>query len=172
MFTDKSSGCLRECALNSRDVDEAVDKVFKHSTCSLEGILAELKSKVDSNQSILITIRRQNIWKDSLTFYKMAMAEKNNLFRQLKVDFKEEEGVDCGALRVEFFQKCPAEGKKILFEDADGFKIPKKSSASLLSFKIFGMVIGHSIVQDGPRVHCFPEWCYTYISTGEFQSCA
>ena len=80
MFTDKSSGFLRECALNSRDVDEAVDKVLKHSTCSLEGILAELKSKVDSNQSILITIRRQSIWKDSLTFYKMAMAEKNNLF--------------------------------------------------------------------------------------------
>ena len=50
--------------------------------------------------------------------------------------------------------------------------IPKKTTASLMAFKALGTLLGHSIIQGGPGMHCFPEWVYEFLSTGDFCSTA
>ena len=54
--------------------------------------------------------------------------------------------MDCGALRVEFFQLCIQEAKKALLEEVDKSFIPKKTSTSLLAFKVLGVLIGLSLI--------------------------
>eukprot|EP00112_Aurelia_sp_Birch-Aquarium-sp1_P017872 Seg4188.3 transcript_id=Seg4188.3/GoldUCD/mRNA.D3Y31 product="hypothetical protein" protein_id=Seg4188.3/GoldUCD/D3Y31 len=44
--------------------------------------------------------------------------------------------------------------------------------ASLLVYKVFGVLVGHSLLQGGPRLHCLPEWCYHFLATGDFQATA
>ena len=37
---------------------------------------------------------------------------------------------------------------------------------------MLGVLIGHSLIQDGVGIHCFPEWAYNFLCTGDFQSAA
>lgn len=171
IFPDSSDELLRACANEHTHIREAVDAVLNYDT-SLSSILEEMKKRVDCDQPITFTVRRENMWRDCLSFYKVAMVEKRRLFRDLKIEFEGEDGVDCGALRLEFFQTAFDEAKKILLEEVGETMIPKKTSASLLAFKVLGTFLGHSILQDGHGMHCFPEWVFEFLSSGEFQSAA
>ena len=171
IFPDTSDELLRACANQHTHVREAVDAVLNCDT-SMSSIVEEMKKRIDSDQPITVTVRRENIWRDCLSFYKVAMVEKRRLFRDLKVEFEGEDGVDCGALRLEFFQVGFEEAKKVLLEEVGETMIPKKTSASLLAFKVLGTFLGHSILQDGHGMHCFPDWVFEFISSGDFQSAA
>ena len=171
IFPDTPDELLRQCANENSDIHGAVDAVLNGDK-SLSEIMDEVKKRIDFEQPIKITVQRERIWRDCLSFYKVAMVERRQLFRELKIEFKGEDGVDCGALKLEFFQIGFAEAKKVLLEDIGETMIPKKTSVSLLAFKVLGTFIGHSILQGGPGIQCFPGWVFAFISTGEFQASA
>lgn len=64
------------------------------------------------------------------------------------------------------------EAAKALLEEVGDTMIPKKTTASLMAFKALGTLVGHSILQGGPGMHCFPEWVYEFLSTGDFCAAA
>lgn len=51
---------------------------------------------------LFITVSRENIYKDSLEIFKKIRYE--NVHKQLRITFKNEEGVDSGGIRKEYFQ--------------------------------------------------------------------
>ena len=171
IFPNRPERALRECASHSDSVESAVAAMLDRDQ-PIDSIMEELQERVDRAHPVPITVRRENVWRDSLAFYKIAMVEKNKLFRELKVEFAGEDGVDCGALKVEYFRICIEAALNSLFEDVDDSKIPKKTSASLLAYKVFGMLAAHSLLQGGPGLHCLPEWCYHFLATGDFQATA
>lgn len=172
MFADKPVDLLRQYAYDSENSEQAIEKILDTQDVTLKSILEDLTKRVDSDSSTNITISRERIWRDCLSFYKVSFVDKFRLFRELKVEFLGEDGVDCGALKLEFFQVSLEAAKKSLLEAAEDCMIPKKTSASHLAYKVLGALIGHSVLQSGPGICCFPEWCYHYLCTGDFQSTA
>ena len=94
------------------------------------------------------------------------MAKKSNLFQKLVVEFEGEEGIDVGALTVEYFKKLFEIVRRDLFETVkyETFLIPKRSGGNLALFKIFGIAIRHSLLQGGRPFPYLHPWCYTVIT--------
>ena len=87
------------------------------------------------------------------------------LEKPLSVEFANEEGVDGGALKRKFFSKFFEVIGKDMFEEApNGDLIPKRSGGNLQLFKIVGVAIGHSILQEGPVFQGLAPWCYALIA--------
>lgn len=97
-----------------------------------------------------ITVSRDSIWLDSLKYYKRKVGDPSGLAKNLEVTFKDEEGLDGGAMRNEFFQLLMAEAQKKLFEGDEWRLVPVKDSSKLFLFRILGMIIVHVILQGGP----------------------
>lgn len=55
----------------------------------------------------------------ALRFYKIAIKETAKLWQPLAIIFQEEEGLDAGALKTEFFELLFKEIQKRLFEGRD-----------------------------------------------------
>lgn len=51
-----------------------------------------------------VTISRHSLWVDSLRYYKPKVSDPAGMARNLEITFKEEEGLDGGAMKYEFFQ--------------------------------------------------------------------
>ena len=112
----------------------------------------------------VIHIEREHLWKGGLTFYKQCIAQPEKLGKNLVVDFVGEEGVDCGAIRSEFFTALLKEMNRRLFEGQTFRRIPKKSWGS--NHIIAGMIIGHSLIQGGPSFAALSPSVYQFLTTG------
>ena len=106
---------------------------------------------------------RENIWREGLGFYKMAIVKPEYLFKSFHLVYEGELGIDAGALRIEFFTKFFQQARKELFEEVNSHVIPKRSGGNLVIFKIIGLVIAHSIFQDGPPFSSLAPWCYSVL---------
>ena len=114
----------------------------------------------------VLKIKREDIWRDAVRFYKISMAKKSNLFQKFVVEFEGEGGIDVGALTVEYFTKLFEIVRRDLFETvkSETFLIPKRSSDNLTLFKILGIAIPHSLLQGGPTFPYLHPWCYAVIT--------
>ncbi|PFX24444.1 hypothetical protein AWC38_SpisGene10962 [Stylophora pistillata] len=121
---------------------------------------------IDDQRPIYLEVHRSAIWKRALTFYKQAMGEPYKLKQRLSIGFDGEEGIDAGALRVEFFCEVLQEMNKRLFEGDECHRVPKKTFHGGTNYAIAGMMIGHSLLQNGPAFPCMPKAIYSYITTG------
>ena len=94
------------------------------------------------------------------------MAKKSNLFQILVVEFEGAEGIDVGALTVEYFAKFFEIFRTTLFEivKSDTFLIAKSSGGNLTLFKILGIAIGHSLLQGGFPFPYLHPWFYAMIT--------
>ena len=94
------------------------------------------------------------------------MAKKSNLFQELVVEFEEEEGIDVGALTVEYFTKLFEIVRRDRFETVKSgtFLIPKRSGGYLTLFKILGITVVHSLLQGGPPFPYLHPWCHAMIT--------
>ena len=71
------------------------------------------------------------------------------------ISFKGEEGLDGGAMMVEFFNLAIEEGIKRLSEGDSLNLVPVKDATKLLLFRIVGTMLIHVVLQGGP-VNMFP----------------
>ena len=63
-----------------------------------------------------LEIDRDALWSDAIKFYKKALNSPSKLCKDLSVTFKDEDGLDGGALKVEFFNLVLKEMKNRLFQ--------------------------------------------------------
>ena len=86
----------------------------------------------------------------ALRFYKTGIKEAEKLWQPLAIIFQEEEGLDAGALKTEFFELLLKEIQKRLFEGRDESKVPLRDSSKAFLLKLAGVAISHSIIQNIP----------------------
>ena len=166
MFPDASSSKLDSVMETAISWEDAVDLLTsKDPDSGRELIKSFISAKLVTTKHKLLEIERGEIWREALCFYKIAMVDKSIIFNKLVVEFCNEPGVDAGAC-VEYFTKFFDVVKKELFEvtPLDMFLIPKRSGGNLTLFKIFGIAVGHSLIQGGPPFPYFPAWCYAMIA--------
>lgn len=166
LFPNKSNFEVEIVLNNASSWDEAVDMMTPASTSIKDVIKCFVKEKKNKNQHTILPVNRDTLWRDVIRFYKISMMDTSVLFKKLIIQFTNEEGVDAGALTVEFFNKFFEIAKKELFEAVPSGKyfLPKRSGGNLTLFKMIGVAIGHSILNGGPTFPCFPEWCYAILS--------
>ena len=89
----------------------------------------------------------------------------NKLRKQLVVSFSEtgEIGADSGALRKEFFEDSLKEMNVRLFDGEEYTRIPKKDYNLDVHFEMAGMLVAHSLLQEGPGFPCTSEAVYDYM---------
>ena len=113
MIPNATTKAISEALSASHTYEEAViqlsakseeKKKFKSSE---EVISAYKERNLAKNDSSFYTIKitRDNLWRDAIRFYKVSMANKELLLKRPSVEFKGEDGIDAGALSVEFFSK-------------------------------------------------------------------
>ena len=98
---------------------------------------------------------REELWVDTLKFYKRRLDNNICLGKQLGISFKGEEGLDGGAIMVEFFNLAIEDGIKCLFEGDSLNLVPVKDAIKLLLFRIVGTMFVHVVLQGVP-VDMFP----------------
>ena len=91
--------------------------------------------KIDGKERLPIA-DRTTLFKECLTFYKIAIADKSMLRKEFTVEFSQELGMDAGAVKVEKFVSFFKQALRKMFEVVDGFGyMPKKKNGSPLLFK-------------------------------------
>ena len=159
---------IDETLLASPNINEAINSLTtireteSVSLSSHHDIVIDYRENIlKINQVCSLEVKRCNIWKDALTFYKANIGNLVKLQQPLNVTFTGENGIDAGALKAEFFTKIFEIARRELFEHPDQMpwcEMPKRSGGNLQIFKIFGVILAHSLLQEGPYFNCFAPW--------------
>ena len=145
MFPDISANRIENILVSAKSWEEAVDiLVTNHPESGPAVIQSFVDRNLDAINTKVLKIKREDIWRDAVRFYKVSMAKKSNLFQKLVVEFEGEEGIDVGALIVEYYTKLFGIVRRDLFETvkSETFLIPKRSGGNVTRFKILGIAIG------------------------------
>ena len=137
MFPVISAKRIKDALVSANSWEEAVDiLVTNHPESGSAVIQSFVYRNLDTVNIKVLKIKREDIWRDAVRFYEIAMAKKTNLFQKLVVEFEGEEGIDVGALTVEYFTKFFETVRRDLFETvkSETFLIPKRSGGKLTLF--------------------------------------
>ena len=131
---------------------------------------------LDQSSEYILSINRstpEHFWLGVTSFYKGAIARPQKLKRLLVVNFIDsgELGSDAGALRKEFFEDALQQVNGQLFEGEDDRRVSKKDIGLELLFEVARMVVGHSILQDGPALPCLSAAVFDYLTHCDANLC-
>lgn len=131
---------------------------------------------LDQSSEYILSINRstpEHFWLGVTSFYKGAIARPQKLKRLLVVNFIDsgELGSDAGALRKEFFEDALQQVNCQLFEGEDDRRVPKKDIGLELLFEVAGMIVGHSILQNGPALPCLSAAVFEYLTHCDANLC-
>lgn len=62
------------------------------------------KKVIDFDRDVHLFVAREDIWRSAKPFYKTALHSPSRLRQNLCVQFEGEEGIDAGALKIDFFE--------------------------------------------------------------------
>ena len=153
------------------------------SSCKEENFLSTSSLLVSHSLDVLenfseynITIDRSNdelFWAGLTAFYKGAISNPEKLKKKLVVTFigTGEIGSDCGSLRNEFFEDGLRLVNTKLFEGEDLRRVPKKDLSLEVLFEVAGMLITHSIIQDGPAFPCLCPYVFDFLIYQDMEQC-
>ena len=156
LFPDTEMEDLEEVALQSASMDEAagivLDKLStdQNENLSLEELIDSFVKKNSlgySSDDEHLALDRESFWMDIMKFYKKSISKPDVLKRELSISFKDEDGLDGGAMKVEFFSLALQEVKKRLFEGKEPNLIPIKDVTKGVLFQLAGVIISHSVSQ-------------------------
>ena len=132
---------------------------------TLPSVLAELAEKmIDKEDDFGITMARSCIYNKAKQFYKAALHSPANLRRNLVVAFHGEEGLDVGALRMDFFSATLRGICDELFEGRENRLLPRSYWGSENAFEIAGAAVAHSILSGGPGFSCLHPAVYSQLA--------
>ena len=103
-----------------------------------------------------MSVSRDALWLDMLRYYKRKVQDTNALAKTFEVSFKGEEGLDGGALKIEFFNLAWDEVKQRLFSGNPPSLLPIKDIKKLFLFQLAGTLLVHTVMQNGPTT-AFPK---------------
>ena len=168
MFPNLPVEVIDDTISSTSNWEEAVDALTdRKSMTGAEVVQAFVDKNLKVNTENILEVNREDIWRECLTFYKIASVDKTILFQRLRIIFKNEIGVDVGALCIEFFTKFFSCVRNELFESvsSEKFLIPKRSGGNLTFFKLFGISLGHSLLQGGSPFPYLHPWCYCLLTS-------
>ena len=142
---------------------EKTRKKQKLDELTLAEVLQKLVTNVKESEYTL-TIDRDEVWRGALSFYKKALYDKEKLWQSLSIIFKEEEGLDAGAMRAEFFELLLKEIQLHLFEGPQESQLPVRESSKAFLLKLAGVAISHSIIQRGPAFSSLSPAIYLHLA--------
>ena len=138
-------------------------------TC-IKDSLNRYQQYVDTERCKIIDVDRSMLWKTALVYYKST--PKDHLYRKLNVMFEGlEDAVDAGALRLEFFGDLLRAVDKNLFEGKQNRRVPLYSWENVYLIKMAGIMVAHSLMQNGPGMPCLAPYVYEFVVCGE-KECA
>lgn len=109
-------------------------------------------------------------WEDAVTFYK---SSRFDISKQIRVRINDQPVIDVGGVRAQLYSTVYgvfAQNEKITLFDGNVRYLRPHCSAEARSsglFKILGMMIGHSIMQDGIGFPYISPVCYWYVAGKE-----
>ncbi|XP_061885695.1 uncharacterized protein LOC133636068 isoform X2 [Entelurus aequoreus] len=135
---------------------------------SIADIIQSIADKVDPATTFHICIMRDQMLERGMKLWQRQ--NKSSPKNLLAVSFIGEAGIDSGALRKEFLTEMLAGIERRFFEGGIDGKVPKYSMTDFekYNFKTIGEIFAVSLAQGGPPPNFLMQWCYSYISTGEF----
>ena len=117
----------------------------------------------DDHSTITEEICKSTSPKSAKTLLKDLIHVPEELKYELRVDFINEDRIDAGALRREFFELLLKQLIANMFEGHENRRIPKKDSSLEQMFHTAGIIIAHSILQGGPGFPCLCPAAYHYL---------
>lgn len=91
------------------------------------------------------------------------MKNPGQLRREVRIEFKGEEGVDAGGVRNEFYAMLIRELDEKLFEGSINNRLTKRDSNLQRMFETAGVIMAHSVLQGGPGFPCLCPAAFSYI---------
>ena len=170
MSPSTSSGHVSTSGLGS----SAKDPIVVDEGLTLACLLRSHAEKTMGGNEYSLTVDRASedkLWQAAMAFYKAAKSKPSKLRRELVVDFVGEVGVDAGALKKEFYEAVIVQANQRLFEGEEDRRVPKKDWGLELMFEMCGMLVGHSILQEGPGLPCLSPCMFDYMVSEEMDLC-
>ena len=154
-LTDSEMEELEEVSLQSASLDEAAELMLnklgndEDEATSVEDLVETFakRNSLESGEDEFVIVDRESFWIDVIRFYKKAIGKSELLERELSVSFKNEDGLDGGAMKIEFLSLALQEVKNRLFEGNEANLIPIKDATKDLLFQLAAMIISHSLSQ-------------------------
>lgn len=141
------------------------------SAVTLKDALRTYQKGLDTERCKTIDVDRTKLWKTAQVLYKST--PKEHLYRQLNVMFEGlEDAVDAGALRLEFFGDLLRSINNTLFEGKPDHRVPLYSWENIYLMKMAGIMVSHSILQNGPGMPCLAPYVYEFIIWGDKEHAA
>ena len=131
-------------------------------------------TNVDEHAEYSLTVdrtSRESLWRSVVGLYKSALLRPKKLRKRLVVSFEGEAGADAGSLRKEFFEDSIKEANLRLFEGDDKNRVPKKEWSLEGIFEVAGMLVAHSLLQDGPGLPCLCPAIFQYLVSDNPSDC-
>ncbi|CAB4011500.1 E3 ubiquitin- ligase, partial [Paramuricea clavata] len=149
----------------------------KEENISLEDLIESFVEKNELSGDECILVDRETLWMDVVKFYKRSLTKPDILRKELCVSFKNEEGLDGGAMKIEFFSLALNEVKSRLFEGAEPNMVPIKDATKAVrgKFEMRSILADYKFVTMAEReveTHSFSErqayeWLKSYINEDE-----
>ena len=136
----------------------------------MESILFLLNQKLESAESVAVTVHTDNMWRDILRHYKSGTVDFG---KRLFIKLSNTLAIDAGGVRRQVYSTVYSEfqcNKHIRLFAGPLHSLSPSCTAEARSsglFKILGSMVGHSICQDGIGFPFFSLTNYTYIVKGE-----
>ncbi|XP_051994045.1 uncharacterized protein LOC127652021 [Xyrauchen texanus] len=134
-----------------------------------DDVLQWLASQVDASKDFKICITRDNLFQRGLIQWQRQ--KKGSPVNKLNVTFIGEAGIDTGALSKEFLTEMMHGIERRLFEGSGKKgKSPVYSICDLENgfYRTAGQIFSVSLAQGGPAPCFFRNWCYQFLTTGDF----
>ena len=179
MFPGSSIESIKKALCKATSPNEAAEILCEDSTRkeehvqdpvtydSIESLVEDFSSNKDNDKSYTLCIDREELWRGALGFYKKALSDKTLLLKDLIIVFKGEEGLDAGAMKVEYFELLLTEIQQRLFEGSQSSKVPVRDSTKGFLLKLAGVIISHSILQGGPAFPLLSPAIYYQLVTDD-----
>ena len=167
MFPDILANKIEDILVSTKSWEKAVDiLVTNHPESGSAVIQSFLDRNLDTVNTKVLKIKREDICRDVVRFYKILMAKKSNLFLKLVIEFEGGEGIDVDVLTIEYLTKLFEIVRWDLFETvkSETFLMLQRSGVNLTLFKILGIPTGHSLRQGGPPFPYLHLWWYAMIT--------
>ena len=137
---------------------------------TLESLLMILSKRCAEQPVIKLDVDTTEAWEDAIAFYKSPRLDTS---KQIRVRINNQQVIDPGGVRAQLYSSIYdifAQNKKIMLFDGDVRYLRPHCSAEARSsglYKTLGMMVGHSIMQDGIGFAYFSPVCYWYVAGQE-----
>ena len=134
---------------------------------TVDSLLRQSSEAIDFVTPLDIVVRRDHVWRNGFSVYKNTVSDPSKLMKDLRIEFEGQEGIDAGALKLDFFELLLGEINTRLFTGLDTRRVPKKDWGLESAFEVAGCVIAHSLLVGGPSFACLCPAVYSYIVFGD-----